>query len=427
MSSILSFYHHATSRYTVFVKRVFLVLIFSVCGTVAVVALFVARSPLVSLSDIRTMVAGVFFAESTTPEALKTTYARAFQGGDKVRVLIVPGHDDESWGTEFRGVREADLTALLGEELTRFLSSTAAYQPLLVRGRRGYAAGFKEYLEKERNNVRAFVAERKKTMGELVRQGSVEKRTGVVHNKASSEAAEKLYAVNKWANEHDVDIVLHLHFNDYPGRPKGRPGRYDGFSLYIPESQFGNARASRAVAESMFEQFSVFYGASNLPLENGGMVEDQNLIAIGAHNTLDAASILIEYGYIYEERFLDIAVREAALKELAFQTYQGLQRFFRKENNASLPYETGLLPHAWKEPLRQGAAQSPDVLSLQTALLALGFYPPGGKSKRDCPLSGSFGPCTESAVKKFQEKYGLPVSGAVEGETLEKLNEKYSK
>ena len=407
-------------------KRPLLILAFSLCGTAAVVAFFVARSPFVSLSRVRVMVASVFFTESATPEGIQALYDRALQGGGKVRVLIVPGHDDASWGTEFRGVREADVTALLGEELTRFLSSDDAFQPILVRGRRGYAPGFEEYLEKEKNAVSAFVADRKKTMGELLQKGAVEKRIHVIHNKASSDTAERLYAINTWANEHGVAIVLHLHFNDYPGRREGRPGRYDGFSLYVPDSQFSNARASRRIAESLFKQFSEFYAPSNLPIEGGGMVEDQSLIAVGAHNTLDAASVLIEYGYIYEERFRSGEVREAAVRELAFQTYQGLNRFFGKGKEALPKYPTTLLPHMWQKPPLQGVAQSPDVLSLQIALLFEGLYPPQGKSLRDCPLTGSFGPCTGSAVRNLQKKYGIFESGSVDESTLARLNELYS-
>src|SRR3989344_1408317 len=298
-------------------NRVFLLLIFSVCGTVAVIALVVFQSPSLSVSDVGTLAGSVFFTESITPEQLKNKYAGALQGGSKVRVLIVPGHDDEAWGTEFRGVREADMTALLGEELTRILSSDLAYQPILVRSRTGYAGGFQEYLEKEGNNIRAFIAGKKKVANDLIRAGSVHSTTGVIHNSASSEVAEKLYAVNKWANEHGVDIVLHIHFNDYPGRRSERPGRYNGFSLYVPDMQFSNARASRAVAQSLFEQLSVFYAESNLPIENSGIVPDHELIAVGAYNTVDPASALIEYGYIYEQRFLDDAVREAVIKDLA--------------------------------------------------------------------------------------------------------------
>lgn len=387
----------------------------------------VARSPRISFTDVGTMVAGVFFSESITPEAIKARYAGTASGGPKIRVLIVPGHDNESWGTEFQGVRESDITALLGEELTRFLSADPSYQPILLRSRSGYAPGFLEYLEAEKGNVRAFIADKRNIMRDLVRAGSVHGRVGMVHNSASSDVAEKLYAVNKWANENKVDMILHLHLNDYPGRRKERQGRYNGFSLYVPDPQFGNARASHSLAESLLEQFSRFYAESNLPLEEGGIVGDQELIAIGAYNTVDPAAVLIEYGYIYEQQFLDAEVRNVVVKELAFQTYQGLNRFFGKFGDVFQKYPTTLLPHTWNELLKHGATNDPHVLSLQTALLFDGLYPPEGESKHDCPLTGSFGSCTARAVKSFQEKYGLPASGTVGELTMQKLNEKYGR
>lgn len=386
----------------------------------------VSRSPLLSFRDVSTFLASAFFTESITPEQLKEIYTRATHGERKVRVLIVPGHDDGAWGTEFKGVHEADMTVAVGEELARLLASDSAYDPVLVRTAKGYTPSFQDYFEREQENIRVLLADKKKIMSDLVRSGSVHMTEGIIHNMAQNEVATRLYSFNKWANEHRVDIVLHLHFNDYPGRGYGRPGRYSGFSLYVPDSQFSNARASRALAFSLLEQFLRFYAGSNLPVENSGIVEDQKLIAIGAYNTLDPASVLIEYGYIYEQKFLESSVRARILKELAFQTYQGLNRFFGKYGEIFQKYPTTLLPHEWQETLAQGNEGSTSVLSLQAALLFEELYPPFGKSKRDCPLTGSFGPCTALAVKYFQEKYGLPPSGTVGELTMQKLNEKYS-
>ena len=373
------------------------------------------------------MFAGVFFTDSITVEDLYQKYERAQAGKGKVRVLIVPGHDNEQGGTEFRGIREADMNVLVGEELTRLLFSDPSYEPLLLRSARGYAPGFEEYVQTKEGDIAAFIKSRKQTMQELLRSGDVHMTTGVIHNNAPNNVATKLYAVNKWASEHGVDIVLHIHFNDYPGRPNHRAGRYNGFAVYVPDKQYSNAKASRAVAESLFAQFSKFYAESNLPVEDSGIVEDQELIAIGAYNTLDPVGILIEYGYIYEQRFLDDDVREAALKELAFQTYQGLNRFFGKHGEIFQRYPTGLLPHIWPSPLAQGITGEKSVLALQAALTLEDVYPPSGESKRDCPLTGSFGPCTERAVRLFQMKHGIPSSGTVGPQTLQKLNEKYSR
>ena len=385
------------------------------------------RSPVLSFADVGNMFASVFFVDSITTQELKERYSGALQGNGRVRVLIVPGHDDEAWGTEFRGVREADMTVMVGEELSRILSADPTYEPILVRTRQGYAKEFQDYFEKEGSSIAEFVKGKKEVMRDLIRAGSVHMTEGVIHNSAPTLVATRLYALNKWANENNVDIVLHIHFNDYPGRQSHRAGRYNGFSIYVPDPQFSNARASIDVAESLFEQFSKFYAESNLPVEDSGVVEDHELIAIGSYNTLDPVGILIEYGYIYEQRFLDASVREAMTRELAFQTYKGLNRFFGNFGEPFERYPTTLLPYEWQEPLGAGTSGKPSVLSLQTALLFENIYPPTGESKRDCPLTGSFGPCTTRAVKLFQERNSLPPSGTVGALTLQKLNEKYSK
>ncbi len=405
-------------------KRIFLLIGLSLCGTAVVVAAAVGLSPAFSFDDLTRLAGSVFFVDSVTAEGLKEAYRNAGQGGGRLKILIVPGHDSESWGTEFRGVKEAEMTVEVGEELARLLSADPRFEVTLARTRAGYAPEFQEYFTNEKSAVQEFVAEKRKVMQGLLTQGSVEPVRGVKHNKAADGVVWRLYSFNKWANEHSVQLVLHIHFNDYPGRPYDRPGRYDGFALYVPEDQFSNAKASRAVAESLFNQFSQFYAESNLPKESSGIVPDQTLIAIGAYNTLDAASVLIEYGYIYEDRFLDPQIREKFLKELAFQTSLGLNKFFGSFDEVFRQFHTTLLPYEWSEPLAVGVRHNPSVLALQAALLSENLYPPEG-DKRACPLTGSFGPCTERAVKSFQEKYALPPSGTLTERTRSALNEKY--
>lgn len=409
------------------VNRILFLLLISLCGAAVTVGGAVSLSREVSFADVRDLAASVFFVDSVTADWLKQKYASAARGDTKVKILIIPGHDNDSWGTEFRLVREADMTAAVGEELARLLSGDPQYEPVLVRTRQDYAKEFRDYFTEERAVVQGFVANKKQVMRDLIKAGMIHRAQGVVHNVAPFEVVWKLYGLNRWANDHGADIVLHLHFNDYPGRPYHREGRYNGFSIYTPEKQFSNAKASHAVAEALFAQFSKFFAASNFPLEDSGIVPDQDLIAVGAYNTLDAVGMLIEYGYIYEERFKNAAIREAFLKELALQTYIGLNNFFGNPKESLRRYPTSFLPYAWETPLAQGAAAHPSVLSLQAALLFEELYPPEG-NKRACPITGSFGPCTRRAVSAFQEKYNITPATGVAGEmTLTKLNELYGR
>lgn len=84
-----------------------------------------------SFDDMRRAVAGVFFTDSITEGELKEAYAKASRGEGKVKVLIVPGHDDESWGTEYNGIREADLTMRVGEALSVQFAENSAFSTFI--------------------------------------------------------------------------------------------------------------------------------------------------------------------------------------------------------------------------------------------------------------------------------------------------------
>jgi hypothetical protein len=262
----------------------------------------------------------------------------------------------------------------------------------------------------------------------LVRNGSVSKvSNGVEHNSAPQDVALRLYGINKWVNDNKVDIAIHIHFNDYPRRDHSNPGEYSGLSIYVPERQYSNSPTTKAIADSVFKRLSKYNAISNFPSEKVGVIEEQDLIAIGSYNTVDAPSMLIEYGYLYEPQFTDVQVRDLVLKDLAFQTYLGIQDFFGAGNDVSLAYDTLMLPHVWNKDLSKNSTDKVETLALQSALLLEGLYPPKNKTKNDCPRSGKFGPCTTDALTNFQKKYGIRGERDVMGEQTKKiLNTKYS-
>ncbi|MDE1971230.1 MAG: hypothetical protein KGI50_06690 [Patescibacteria group bacterium] len=157
-------------------------------------------------------------------------------------------------------------------------------------------------------------------------------------------------------------------------------------------------------------------------------MDDPELIAIGANNTSDAASMLIEYAYIYEPQLIDPNLRNMAIKDLAFQTYLGLQDFFDPTEALKLskPYDTLILPHTWTESLSGRGAPSQDVFALQTALTYENLYPPYNKTKNDCPRSGVMGSCTKASLQLFQNKYGIIGENGFAGlNTINELNALY--
>jgi hypothetical protein len=135
---------------------------------------------------------------------------------------------------------------------------------------------------------------------------------------------------------------------------------------------------------------------------------DPSLIATGAYNTANEPSILIEYEYIYDPQLVNPATRSLAIKDLAYQTYIGLEDYFNKNTNVSAEnnYNPSTL-YAWNGLGTNKNSTSTDIYALQTALIMDGDYPPLGKTKNDCPHSGSFGACTVSALTAFQKKNGI--------------------
>lgn len=307
------------------------IFIFIVLIVVGIFAFSADKFKHFSFVDISRSLAGIFGIESITESELKDAYKNAVAGGEKIKVLIVPGHDNKNWGTEYAGLREADLTAKVGESLAVAFKQNSAYEVSLLRNGNGYLPEFEKYFQENKAVVRAEMSNKKKIMKDLMSAGAVQKADGVQHNSAALDVALRLYAVNRWANENKYKIVLHLHFNDYGGRRANTVGTYKGFSIYVPDLQYSNARASLKIAESVFSKLSSSFAKSNLPKEDAGIVFDQDLIAVGSYNTLDAVGMLIEYAYIYEPALHNPQTRPALLQTYAQKTYEGVNGFLTSQ------------------------------------------------------------------------------------------------
>lgn len=377
-------------------------------------------------------VAGPFFAERITVEQILDNYKT-----DKIKILIIPGHNNDSFGTQFKETKESQMNAELGQELFDFFQKDDKFEVYATRLKNGdYAPWFSDYFESNREEIKKFREESKKQMLRAMEQGLPTGSNQVYHNSAKDDDSLNLYAVNKWANEHSIEVVFHIHFNDYPGRKLDQAGKYSGFSIYVPEYQLPNHLASSKLAKSLKNQLEKYFAKSDLPAEYSTLIEDQELIAVGANASRDGISVLTEYGYIYEPQFANQETRSIALKEAAYQTYVGIKKFFDENALFANKHETTLLPHMWTSPLKKGMVGSDDVLHLQAALLKEGLYPPESKTIEECPLSGVFKNCTFEAIKKFQEKYANEVlkenektekaTGFVGQKTLAKLNNLYS-
>lgn len=335
----------------------------------------------------------------------------------KVRILIVPGHQPDRGGTNFGGVYERDVVVDIADALATLLSQNPHYDVLVARTKTAWHPTLQNYFDTHELEIDTFQLSQKAQMALHLADGSLlPEEDQVYHDAAPSKAALQLYGINKWTSDNAYDITLHLHINDYAGRHRPNLDKYEGFAVYVPNHQFSNAEASKAIGEAVAVRLNAYHATSTLPREDVGVVEDQELIATGSNNTADDAALLIEYGYIYEPQFQDPSVRSLAIADYALQTYLGLQDFFK--DPISPTYGSVSFPYDWSQITSHG----PSVYALQAALHHLGYYPPAGENFSDCPVSGSMGACTRAAIRDYQRLHGLEETGTVGPATAEALS-----
>jgi len=379
-------------------------------------------------------IAAVITHKPKTVEDLKTKYSLNIQAKEpSIKIMIVPGHEPDYGGAEFGSLKEREFNTILANNLEKFLKANPRYEVFVSRSDDAWHPILKDYFENSWEEIIDWNKSYKSERENLVRVGQfTNKAPSVVHNVAPSGPATRLVGMNKWGKENDVDITIHIHFNDDPAHRYGVPGKFSGFAVYIPEEQYYNSATTKAIAEKVFSRMAKYNPVSDLSGESGGIVESPDLIAIGSNNSIDSASMLIEYGYIYEPQYRNEITRELAIKDLAYQTYLGLQDFFDPNDSLKLSrkYDTLWLPYYWNNNLtdRANDVLTQDIFALQTALTNDGVYPPVDRDKNDCPRTGSIGNCTKSALQAFQIKYGIIGESGVVGEkTREVLNREYGR
>lgn len=382
-----------------------------------------------ALSDKLTEVSAIIMHNPKTVAGLQSSYnAGTFVGSPKIRILLVPGHEPNFGGAEFNGIKERDLAVELANDLAGFLAEDPHFQIFITRDEHSWNEIFKQYFDNSRNSIIAWQKSHKEEMADLMRIGKIKPSAPTVfHTDAPQEVAMRLYGIDKWSNENNIDIMLHIHFNDYPGHGADQ-GKYNGFAIYVPEKTYYNSTTTSALAETVFDRLAKYNPVSDLPGERGGIVPDQDLIAVGSYNSVDAASMLIEYGYIYEPQFSDPAVKDMAIKDLAYQTYLGLRDFFDPTSPIifARAYDTLILPHNWQEYIDAKNASSTEIYALQTAFMSKGVYPPPDRNINDCPRTGKLGACTKQSLDIFQKTQDiLDEKDRVGPKTIRALNREF--
>lgn len=397
-----------------------------------IIGIFAVISGLVAARLAGFQFAATLFPEvhTPTPQELKEKYHTS-----GLSVLIVPGHDLQYSGTSFKGISEAALTVKVGEQLYNLLKQNPKLQIFSSRDFETgeYRPEFLTYFSDRRTDIERFRDTFKSALKRLVSTGMFQWKESPTPDTIPT-ISVRLNGINKWANEQNIDVVIHLHFNDYTSRRRRAPGKYQGFAVYVPDHQYPHYEVSRALAAKIFGQLEKTLSVSTAPHEDTGIVEDQEIIAIGPYATRNGISLLIEYGYIYEPQFTDPSIRPIMLRELAYQTSRGIEQYFDGREESEGRPQTLLFPYQWKYPLQKGTARRRDVFFMQTALRMEGVYPPSGADPDNCPINGLYGPCTQQAVRLFQEKYRREIlgsgkfakgSGIAGSATLKKLNALY--
>lgn len=368
----------------------------------------------------------VSFEETRSVDDLMSAYAKAAASGERVRILIMPGHEPDFGGTQFMGYYERELIVDVAEKLAAELRTDSNFEVLVARGTQGWNSDFEPYFDKQERKIERFVEDHKEDMAKLEKRGKFsENEAQTPHNEARSDVALRLYGVNKWSNENDVDLVLHLHLNDETGHAATERGVHSGVAIYVPDAIYGNAKASKALAGPIFERLNTTNATSTFGYETRGVLEDRELIAIGAYNTSKAPSLLIEYGYIYEPRITGEGARDAVFTDFAYQTALGVKDFFGSPGRPR--FSTKALPYQFSHDMlaTTAASTTPDahsIYALQAALRTLGFYPGTEASLAECPVSGLMNVCTAAAVKAFQAAKSIEATGTLGLQTRVALN-----
>ncbi len=369
----------------------------------------------------------VFFALLTdTHAAGLDTYDSVkakYKAGAGVRVLIVPGHDNEFYGTSYQGTKEADLTLELAKIIKNEMMVDPRFDVTLSRDDAGYNPDFMEYLTSHREMIITDINDQKEDINQLIAKGEITIEDEVPHADANSETAIRLYGLNSWADHEDFDLVVHVHFNDYGGRNLDTPGEYSGYSIYVPNKELYNAKFSKDLGDAIGKRLSTTLYKSNQPSEkkNGnayGVIPDFYLIAMGAYKTSKAPRTLVEYSYIYEPQLQSGFLTQTA-NVLGHATAMGIQDFLL---GSKVSTDKNLI-YYWDETLAPSSIPSAEVLALQYALSELGFFPASGFSRERCSFTGVFGKCTKKSLMAFQKSKGIIPSGITGPTTRRVLND----
>lgn len=301
-----------------------------ISAVLASAAYFLWTTQMSNASDIITTGVSEEVATGGTEDAKNNinSDSEAIKPEEKIKILIVPGHDAEDYGAKYKNLTEEEINLQLADRLHDLLSEEERFEVFIARDSGDYTDQLSEYFETQKEEIIGFIQKHKKRTSDLIESSLYEPVRVVEHNKVPKDVALRLYGINKWVNENEIDLVFHIHFNDYP-RKKEEVFEYSGFSIYIPSENMTGYKKSRELGISIRKNLSEHFKESNLPVEKDIVIENSELISVGSNNTLkNSIPILVEYGYIYEDQFYNKENRSESLETAAYQTYLSIKDLF---------------------------------------------------------------------------------------------------
>jgi N-acetylmuramoyl-L-alanine amidase len=240
----------------------------------------------------------------------------------KFNILIIPGHDVKDGGANYKNIYERDLAAEIGAKIADILNEEGDYNITVARDANNWNPILENYFENKKQEIIDWKNKCQQDSNALMVSGKIKYVPDMgMHADVTEDWAVKLYGMNKWANENNVDLVLNLHFNDEARLNMAGPGDLKGFNIFIPESQMKNSATSKIIAQNIFNELKKIEPTQN------NLLEDQSLIALGASGTLNSPSMLIEYAYIYEKGI--------NTDKMAQQTVLGVENYVKTLKNNS--------------------------------------------------------------------------------------------
>lgn len=239
-------------------------------------------------------------------------------------ILVVAGHTAKTKGAVFGDTTEYELTYDLMNKVKVDLEGLG-FNVTVSHNQGDYSYRFSTYFTENKDQILQYRKDKLDAFHKQYPLGVVTNDTD--HNLASDAGVAQLYGINKWVNENNIDAVVHLHFNDYPGRLDTVPGKHTGFAIFIPLKTNDNFVLSYNLAKKVESRLLEHSSRSTLTSESAGVLESE-LIAVGQANSVQIPAILIENGYIYEQKFTDTKQRPSVLERYSRSIADAIDDFF---------------------------------------------------------------------------------------------------